>query len=109
VHIVIGNIGTQTGAKAIKLINMRSTFFIERENKILKHMINYGFFWVNYSSTDCDGCSSEYPVKFDSLEGFYEHEEKTAECADGPFAFSLADVDENGNWDLVKEHKGGSW
>jgi hypothetical protein len=87
----------------------KSEFFLNRENEILKRLLADGYFWVNYSSTDCDGCSSEYPIKMTSLEELYTEEENKAEWADGPFSFSLAEKNEHGEWDLVEMYRGGSW
>lgn len=90
-------------------MSAKSEFFLKRENEILKRLLADGYFWVNYSSTDCDGCSAEYPIKMTSLDEFYEAEEDKAEWADGPFSFSLAEKDEHGEWDLVDRYNGGSW
>ena len=63
---------------------------LNRENQILKRLLKDGFFWMNYSSRDCDGCSSYSAKKYTSLQEFYDAEESCAEWADGPFSFDLA-------------------
>jgi hypothetical protein len=82
---------------------------LEKENRILKRLLKEGFFWMNFSSTDCDGCSSEKAIKFTSLEGFYKEEEACAEYADGPFSFTLATQYPDGTYDLYETFSGGQW
>jgi hypothetical protein len=82
---------------------------LTRENKILKRLLKDGFFWMNYSSTDCDGCSRYSAKKYTSLQEFYDAEEKCAEWADGPFNFVLAPMNEDGTYQLNEEWAGGSW
>ena len=86
-----------------------SDFFIKRENNILKQLVKNGFFWMNYSSTDCDGCSSESAIKYTSLDEFYASEENTAEWSDGSFSYILAEQYKDGSFDLVESFKGGQW
>lgn len=86
-----------------------SRFFLDREAEIKKRLQEDGFFWVNYSSADCDGCSTEEAIKMTSLEELYEAKERKAEWADGPFSFSLAEKNEAGEWDLSASYNGGSW
>lgn len=88
---------------------MKTQYFLERENQILKQLLKHGFFWMNYYSTDCDGCSSQSSTKFLSLEEFYEAEESCAEWADGPFSYHLANENEDGTFDLLESWSGGSW
>jgi len=88
---------------------MRNEYFIKRENSILKQLILDGFFYMNYSSRDCDGCYSENSQKFTSLEQFYTEEENLAEWADGPFTFSLAHRQLDGSFDLIEPFNGGQW
>lgn len=88
---------------------MKTDFYLKRENDILKELLRVGFFWMNYCSTDCDGCSSESSNKYTSLEEFYEQEETSAEWADGPFRYDLALPDENGQYHLNERSSGGSW
>lgn len=86
-----------------------SEFFLKRENEILKRLLADGYFWVNYSSTDCDGCSTYDAIKMTSLEELYEAEDQKAEWADGPFSFDLAEKDDLGGWVLMGYYNGGSW
>ena len=88
---------------------MKTDFYLKRENDIIKELLRVGFFWMNYSSTDCDGCSSESSNKYTSLEKFYEQEENSAEWADGPFRYDLALPDENEQYHLNERSSGGSW
>jgi hypothetical protein len=88
---------------------MKAEHFLQRENQILKQLLKHSFFWMNYTSTDCDGCSSQCAIKFTSLDDFYNYEENKAEWADGPFSFSLAPEREDGTFDLLESYSGGSW
>jgi hypothetical protein len=83
--------------------------FLQRENEILKRLVKDGFFWMNYSSRDCDGCSSYSAKKYTSLQEFYDAEESCAEWADGPFSFDLAPEREDGTYELNETWSGGSW
>ena len=53
----------------------KSEYFLMRENEALKRLLADGYFWVNYSSTDCDGCSTGESIKMTSLEELYTAEE----------------------------------
>lgn len=88
---------------------MENEYHIRRENAILKCLLKNGFFWMNYSSRDCDGCYEERAIKFTNLEEFYKKEEDDAEWADGPFSYSVAIQYPDGSFDLVDDHIGGSW
>ena len=64
--------------------------------------------WANFSSTDCDGCSSQSSIKIESVQQLInlEHEfERSLEWADGPmhmwFVFNDADT--------LEYSCGGSW
>ena len=82
---------------------------LKRENEILKRLIKDGFFWMNYSSRDCDGCCSYSAKKYTSLQEFYDAEESCAEWADGPFSFDLAAEREDDTYELNESWSGGSW
>ena len=82
---------------------------LKRENEILKRLIKDGFFWMNYSSRDCDGCCSYSSQKYTSLQEFYDAEESCAEWADGPFSYCLAPEREDGTYELNESWSGGSW
>ena len=82
---------------------------LKRENEMLKRLLKDGFFWMNYSSTDCDGCSSYSATKYTSLQEFHDAEESCAEWADGPFSFDLAPEREDGTYELNETWSGGSW
>tara|TARA_R110001606_G_scaffold187289_1_gene334871 strand:+ start:267 stop:533 length:267 start_codon:yes stop_codon:yes gene_type:complete len=88
---------------------MKNEYYIRRENEILKCLLKNGFFWMNYSSRDCDGCYEERAIKFTDLEEFYKKEEDDAEWADGPFSYSVAIQYPDESFDLVDDHIGGSW
>lgn len=83
--------------------------FLQRENEILKRLVKDGFFWMNYSSRDCDGCCSSNSYKFTSLQEFYDTEDRQAESTDGQFSYCLAPIGENGGYELNEEWSGGSW
>jgi len=89
--------------KKIKMKNL------ERENAILKRLLKDGYFWMNYSSTDCDGCYAQRAYKMTSLDELYDAEESTAGYADGPFRYDLAPELEDGTYDLNEDFCGGSW
>ena len=88
---------------------MQSEQFTKRENSILKQLLIDGFFYMNYTSRDCDGCYSENSQKFTSLEQFYIEENNCAEWADGAFSFTLAHRYVDGSFDLVESFNGGQW
>ena len=82
---------------------------LERENAILKRLLKDGYFWMNYSSTDCVGCYAQRAYKMTSLDELYDAEESSAEWADGPFSYTLAPQREDGSYDLDEDWSGGSW
>ena len=82
---------------------------LKRENEILKRLLKDGFFWMNYSSRDCDGCCSYSSHKYTSLEEFYDAEKECAEWADGPFNFELSPEREDGTYELNESWSGGQW
>ena len=80
-----------------------------KENEMLKRLLKDGFFWMNFSSRDCDGCCRETSIKFTSLEEFYKEEYACHESADGPFSFTLARQYPDGTHDLNEDFTGGQW
>lgn len=88
---------------------MRTPFFISRENEMLKQLLLDGFFYMNYSSQDCDGCCSEGHHKFESLEDFYEYEENEYEGAEGRISITIASRYPDGSFDLLERFNGGQW
>jgi hypothetical protein len=64
---------------------------LEIENKILKLLLKDGIFYVNYWSTDCDGCSASNNTKFTSLEDFDKWIDNTNEWSDGTWGWELTD------------------
>ena len=88
---------------------MKSEYFIMRENKILKQLLLDGFFYINYSSRDCDGCCSERSVKYTNLDKFYREEEEAYEWAEGSMSFTLARRYPDGSFDLLDDYTGGQW
>jgi hypothetical protein len=82
---------------------------LKEENEMLKRLLKDGVFWMNYSSTDCDGCSSYSAKKYTSLQEFYDAEESCAEWADGSFSFDLAPERADGTYQLNEAWSGGSW
>tara|TARA_R110002153_G_scaffold29906_3_gene91765 strand:- start:621 stop:893 length:273 start_codon:yes stop_codon:yes gene_type:complete len=88
---------------------MKSTYCIKRENEILKSLLKNGFFWMNFNARDCDGCCKYTSIKFNSLEEFYDDEERTADAADGPFNYTLANQYPDGTFDLNEDFVGGQW
>ena len=81
----------------------------KEENEILKQLLKNGFFYVNYSSTDCDGCTSVNFWKFESLEEYEETLNNTMEWIEGAFSYSLAPQYPDGSHDLNNESCGGQW
>jgi len=88
---------------------MKSTYWIKRENEILKSLLKNGFFWMNFNSRDCDGCCSYSSKKYTSLQEFYDAEYSCAEWADGPFNYTLANQYPDGTFDLNEDFVGGQW
>ncbi len=88
---------------------MKSRWFINRENEILKRLLKDGFCYINYSSTDCDGCTCETSFKVYSLEELYTREDDTAESTDGSFAYYVATQYTDGSHDLNEDYCGGQW
>lgn len=88
---------------------MKSEYWIRRENKILKRILKDGFFWMNFSARDCDGCCKYSAYKYTSLKEFYDAEESCADGAEGSFSFDLALEREDGTYELNEDWCGGSW
>ena len=81
----------------------------KEENEILKQLVKNGFFWINYSSTDCDGCTSERAIKFTDLDEYYKYREEAYEGAEGSMYFNLARQYPDGSFSLNEETSGGQW
>jgi len=88
---------------------MNTEYFTKRENRILKQLLLDGFFYMNYSTRDCDGCYSEGTKKFKSLKTFYKYEDEVYESAEGSVNISLADRYSDGSFDLLENFVGGQW
>lgn len=88
---------------------MKSKENLKRENEMLKRLLKDGFFWMNFSSTDCDGCCRYSAKKYTSLQEFYDLLEMAIECAEGSFTCELAPELEDGTYDLNETWSGGSW
>jgi hypothetical protein len=79
------------------------------ENEILKQLLKNGFFYVNYTSTDCDGCTSVSFWKFKSLKEYDETLNNTMEWQEGAFSYELVKQNSDGSYDLNEESCGGQW
>lgn len=79
------------------------------ENEILKQLLKNGLFYVNYTSTDCDGCTSVSFWKFKSLEEYDETLNNTMEWQEGAFSYELATQNPDGSYNLNEESCGGQW
>lgn len=79
------------------------------ENEMLKRIIKDGELILNYWSRDCDGCETSGVRRFKSIEELREAEEEQAEWADGPWGYSLPEMDNEGNYILNEEYNGGQW
>ena len=79
------------------------------DKECLQRIIKDGELIFNYDSTDCDGCSTIGVRRFKTLEAYYECIKSESEWADGPFSYTLPEVDEQGNYILNEEYVGGSW
>ena len=91
--------------------NTRKTLneYIE-ENEILKQLLKNGFFYVNYNSTDCDGCTSVNFWKFKSIEEYHETLNNTCEWIEGAFWYDIVKQNPDGSYiDLNDESHGGQW
>jgi hypothetical protein len=82
---------------------------LKRENEILKRLLKDGYFYMNYDSIDCDGCSVSSVRRFESLEELYEAEEREAEWTDGSFCYSIPTRYPDGSLELNEEYRGGQW
>ena len=82
---------------------------LKSENEILKRLLRDSHIFINYDSTDCDGCSTSKVLKFNNLESIYRSINESAEWNDGPFNYSLPIVLENGKLDLNEDFNGGQW
>ena len=81
----------------------------KEENEILKQLLKNGFFYVNYTSTDCDGCTSVNFWKFESLKEYDETLNNTMEWIEGAFNYELATQNPDGSFNLNNESCGGQW
>jgi hypothetical protein len=80
------------------------------ENEILKQLLKNGFFYVNYSSTDCDGCTAVNFWKFKSIEEYHETLNNTMEWVEGSFYYNIVELYPDGTpINLNKESSGGQW
>jgi len=81
----------------------------KEENEILKQLLKNGFFWINYNSTDCDGCTRTDAIKFKSIEEYHETINNMMEWQEGSFHYELAGQYPDGSFSLNKDYCGGQW
>lgn len=98
-----GAVGSKyDGMTAMQILRHEKSNLAE-ENLILKQLLKNGFFYVNYGSTDCDGCSSENHRKFTSLDEFQKWRDNYD--VEGSFYASVVSEGEPLNEDV----SGGYW
>ena len=83
-------------------------YYFKTRNEAVKRIKKNLPVWVNYSSTDCDGCSSQSSDTINSVQEIIDAEkafEKSAEWADGPMRMWFV-FDES---DALEYYRGGQW
>ena len=80
-----------------------------RREKLQKQLDMDGFFWINFYSRDCDGCSTEKAVKYTDIDQFEREDENNGMNAEGPYHANLAERNEAGEFDLYEYYNGGQW
>jgi len=81
-----------------------STIYPEEFVEATKQLKKYGYIYVNYWSTDCDGCSSASNGKFASVKSLQDWIDDKHEWADGPWHWEYTTPD-----NLVYEEPRGYW
>ena len=64
---------------------------LQTENTVLKQLLKEGEFYINYWSTDCDGCSSANWKKFTDIESLIKWVENCYEWEEGAWGWELTD------------------
>jgi hypothetical protein len=64
---------------------------LKTENEISKSLLKDGVFYINYWSTDCDGCSSGSHKSFKDLESFIQWVDGSNEDCEGSWGWELTD------------------
>lgn len=77
---------------------------LQRENEVLKSLVEYGKIYVNYWSRDCDGCESYGHFIIDSLQEYYETGLSFYESLEGAGRFEVTTPD-----NLDESWSGGQW
>tara|TARA_R110001606_G_scaffold39290_4_gene108657 strand:- start:728 stop:1003 length:276 start_codon:yes stop_codon:yes gene_type:complete len=81
----------------------------KKENEMLKQLLRNGFFWINYNSTDCDGCTSQSAIQFKSIKEYEDWIDDSIEWVEGSFYYDLAGQYPDGSFDLNEDSSGGQW
>ena len=82
---------------------------LKAENILLKRLLKDGYFYINYDSTDCDGCSTSKVLKFLSLDEMYKEMDIAFEWADGSMSFCVPLEYKDGTLQLNEHYNGGHW
>jgi hypothetical protein len=69
-----------------------------------KCLDEHGAIYINYWSTDCDGCSSANNTKFNNIEELFKFIDDKNEWSDGPWGWDFTTPD-----NLVYEAPRGYW
>lgn len=77
---------------------------LEEENKGLKQLLTNGIIYINYWSTDCDGCSSANNTSFQDIESLQKWIERSYENDEGSWGWDYATKDT-----LIEEAPRGYW
>ena len=74
------------------------------EQTAIEQLNKYGLIYVNYWSTDCDGCSSANNIKFKSIESLEDWIRASGEDCEGSWGWEYTTPD-----NLIYEEPRGYW
>lgn len=77
---------------------------LEAENEGLKQLLKNGIIYINYWSTDCDGCSAANNTSFQDMESLEKWIKNSYENDEGAWGWDYATKDT-----LIEEDPRGYW
>jgi hypothetical protein len=83
-------------------------YYHKNRNQAVKNLKLGKPVWVNYSSTDCDGCSSQFSQQIQSVQEIIDAEEsfeRASFWADGPMSMWFV----FDKYDALESYSGGQW
>jgi hypothetical protein len=83
------------------------TFYQRQRNEAVKKLLKIGKVFINFWSTDCDGCSSQGSKQINSVQELIDFEigfQESLEWADGPMGWYFCEEQ-----DRMEQECGGSW